>query len=80
MESDLYHIYRDKAGEAVEPNAIATASTADIDEVDRPKGGLSGYAALSMETTEVVEEEDQDFGGLMVRSLIDHTIVSLICV
>lgn len=55
----------DKAGEAVEPNALNNVS-APAEEEDRFKGGFSGYAALSMtDENRAVEEEEEDFGGLM---------------
>lgn len=61
-------IHREKAGEAVKPNALATTSVVDDDDGIRTKGGLSGYAALSMmEDTNATEPDEEDFGGLMVR-------------
>jgi translation initiation factor 5B len=52
----------------VEPNALATTSAADDEDGYKPRGGISGYAALSMtDDADTVPVEDEDFGGLMVR-------------
>lgn len=62
----MIHIHREKAGEAVKPNALATTSAVDDDDGTRTKGGLSGYAALSIieDTNAVQPDEEEDFGGL----------------
>ena len=65
----MIRIRREKAGEAVKPNALATTSAVDEDDGIRSKDGLSGYAALSIiEDTNAIEpDEEEDFGGLMVQ-------------
>lgn len=57
----------EKADQTVEPNALATTSAVDDDDGSKSKGGISGYAALSMtdDADAVAVEEEEDFGGLM---------------
>ncbi|KAG6885491.1 hypothetical protein C0993_001098 [Termitomyces sp. T159_Od127] len=56
----------EKAGESVPPNtsALPPEDEHDSDYRSNTKGGFSGFAALSMENSQVAEEEE-DFGGLM---------------
>ncbi|KAF5372013.1 hypothetical protein D9615_008054 [Tricholomella constricta] len=60
----------DKAGETVQPNALAAVAPADDEDIGSGngfKGGFSGYAALNMADDVPAEEEEgeEDFGGLM---------------
>lgn len=60
----------------MEANTTAAAAPPAVDEDtnSRSKGAFSGYAALSMVNDgPAAEEEDEDFGGLMVR--FHHQIV-----
>ena len=57
---------RENAGTSVAGNNVATAD-GDDDYVPQQKGkaGFSAFAALGIEEA-APEEEDEDFGGLMV--------------
>lgn len=68
----LYLGIREKAGEPIATNPVASASDpADQDDgsQSRSQGKFSGFAALSMQDDGPPEApaEDEDFGGLMVR-------------
>jgi hypothetical protein len=64
---------RNKTGESVVNNNNLTSDAADgTDRDDRPSGnfnvGFSGFAALDMtDMTGGAPDEEEDFGGLMVR-------------
>lgn len=63
---------REKAGESIENNSVDLANGGHVsDHEDLPKsktkGAFSGFAALNMEDAGAAEEEEEDFGGLMVR-------------
>ena len=56
----------------MESSALTTKSAADGDDGITSKREILGYAALSMDGGDAVvvpAEEEEDFGGLMVRSL-----------
>jgi len=74
-----FDIYRETAGETVAPN-LAAASAADDDFTPASKRpAFSGYTALSLEATDdVPAEEEEDFGGLMVRDQSRHACSLLI--
>ena len=62
---------RDKAGTSVAGNNVdAPADAGAASDDDQPKGkasgGFSAFASLGMEDTAANDEEDEDFGGLMV--------------
>lgn len=59
---------RENAGTSVAGNNLATnAEDAEDDYVPPKKAGFSAFAALGIEEP-AEEEEEEDFGGLMVRS------------
>lgn len=67
--SFMYHIIifsRENAGESVANNKIEPALEDDVPV--RQKSGFSAFAALSVDDAGGPEpEDDEDFGGLMVR-------------
>ena len=68
-----YSIYRDTAGEAAQPAKITSIPADDVDETPTYQSQSSGFAALSAIDGVGVGEEEEDFGGLMVRGLDNHS-------
>ena len=72
VDCGLIHlIYREKAGTSVAGNnAVSPVDSGDASDDDKPKGkakgNFSAFAALGMEDSAPQDEEDEDFGGLMV--------------
>lgn len=63
---------RDKAGDSTAdqktlPVDAGDASDGEINANGKARGGFSGFAALEAEGGEGGAEEEEDFGGLMVR-------------
>ena len=65
---NISRIYRDKAGETVEPQKLASAPD-DVEDTPAKQSSLSfsGFSSLSMADNTPAEADDEDFGGLMVR-------------
>lgn len=65
---NISRIYRDKAGETVEPQKLASAPD-DVEETFEKQSrlGFSGFSSLGMADNTPAEVDDEDFGGLMVR-------------
>jgi len=62
-----YSIYRDTAGEAAQPAKITSIPVDDVDETLKYESRSSGFAALTSVDAVGGDEEEEDFGGLMVR-------------
>ena len=59
--------HREKAGTSVANNNLSAAGDVSEDEISHPKGkGLGGFSAFAAIDDGVAEEEEEDFGGLMV--------------
>lgn len=65
--------YREAAGTSVAGNNFSTANAEDAEDDYAPKkngkAGASAFAALGIEEA-APEEDEEDFGGLMVRQLL----------
>ena len=72
-DSNRFGRSREKAGTSVAGNnAAAPVDAGDVSDDDfKPKGkakpAFSAFAALGLEEPPADEEEEEDFGGLMVR-------------
>lgn len=62
---------RSKAGESVAGNsATASLNVSDNEGITKKKkGAFDGFAALGINPSDVGMEDEEDFGGLMVRHL-----------
>jgi translation initiation factor 5B len=65
--------FREQADESVASNNTVTVSAGDaLNDLNRPngkpKGGFSEFASLQQDNAGGADEEEEDFGGLMVRS------------
>jgi hypothetical protein len=82
LSSRWYNIgahYRDKVGTSDAGNNVAsTAKGSNVENQSSALGssGFSSFAALGMEDGSGQVDEEEDFGGLMVRFRIDPLVSS----
>ena len=66
------HSYREKAGTSVAGNNVVSVDEQSEDDQSktRSQGGFSAFADLGVEGVGAEDEDDEDFGGLMVRKVL----------
>ena len=70
--------FREKAGESVAANTVESTLGSNGNDDYAPqssKRGFGGFASLGVDVGDVGEDEEEDFGGLMVSILVSSVFI-----